>query len=163
MRGIKGFTLIELLIVILIISIVSTVAVLTINFNQNKQIQTTAEEISRLLSLASEEAMLRPATLGLLVRDHDYEFYIATPNEKGKTQWQAITTPPLNKHLLPSGIHATVKINDAENEAPKIPQITINASGDFSPFTLLLSGKDNKPVYEVIQSTEGKIISRAIP
>src|SRR5438105_3387067 len=73
-RRTLGFTLIEILIVIVIISIVTGIAALTISRNQQKQYEYLATSLSHLITLAEEEAMLRPTTLGLAFTDHTFQF-----------------------------------------------------------------------------------------
>jgi general secretion pathway protein H len=74
-RDFSGFTLIEILIVIVIISIVGGAALLTISNNKNKQLQTAAHQLAATLLVAEEEAMLRPATLGLAFTPSTFQFY----------------------------------------------------------------------------------------
>ena len=58
----RGFTLLELLVVLVIISIVASMAMLTIGHNQNKEMETFTKELTQTLTLAEEQACcsLRP-------------------------------------------------------------------------------------------------------
>src|SRR5258708_39791946 len=83
-----GFTLIEILIVIVIISIVSGIAALTISRNQQKQYEYLANSLAHLITLAEEEAMLRPATLGLAFTPNSFQFFeYHNKIDKNKTHW----------------------------------------------------------------------------
>ena len=57
----NGFTLIELLVVIFIISIVTSVALLSISRNENKQLEAFTNELVQTVTLAEEQAMLQPS------------------------------------------------------------------------------------------------------
>ena len=74
MRRNSGFTLIEVLIVIFIISIVSTTALMTIGRNENRRLETLAIQITQMLTLAEEEALLQPAVIGLAISDTSFQF-----------------------------------------------------------------------------------------
>jgi len=78
-----GFTLIEILVVILIISIVTSVALLSISRNENRQLETFTKDLVQTLTLAQEQAMLQPAVLGLAIERHTYQF-AARPKTRKK-------------------------------------------------------------------------------
>jgi general secretion pathway protein H len=153
-----GFTLIELLIVIVIISIVSSVALLTISHNQNKNIENFSHEFVHLMTLAEHEAMLRPATLGLAFTDSSYQFYIYKPGMK----WQPLTDKNLNLHRIPNKTHITLKMNNKIIALNGKPIIIISESGDITPFEILLGEPEKYPTYEITGQANGIIKSEAI-
>jgi type II secretion system protein H len=155
----SGYTLIEILIVILIVSIVAAVALLTTSYNQNKQIQTLSEEIANLLSLVSEEAMLRPATIGLAFTPTTFDFYLYQENSEHKLVWQPIAKSPLNLHHYSKSIKITIKIHGKVMSLNGKPQIIITPSGDSATFTILFGDKNGRPRYQVIEYLDGTIKS----
>jgi general secretion pathway protein H len=157
-RRINGFTLIELLIVIVIIGIVSSVALLTLSRNQNKNIEHFAQELVQVITLAEHEAMLRPATLGLGLTATTYQFYIYKP----LSQWQPLTDKYFSVHSVPHNIQMLLKMNDQLIELDAKPVIVISESNDLTPFVILLSEPGKAPVYQVVGEANGTIKSEPI-
>jgi general secretion pathway protein H len=146
-----GFTLIELLIVIVIISVVSSVALLSISHNQHKNIENFAHQLAQVITLAEHEAMLRPATLGLGFTTQHYQFY------KYKSTWQPLTDKNLGQHSIPNKIQLSLQMNDKTIPADGKPAIVIAASGDITPFTILLGEPDKQPIYQISGEANGNI------
>ena len=87
-RSKAGYTLIEILIVVLIISIVTSVAMLSIGRNENKQMESFAQELMQMLSLAEEQAMLQPTVLGLMLSEQSLQFASFKPAfDSDKSSW----------------------------------------------------------------------------
>src|SRR3990167_8642154 len=107
-RMTAGFTLVEILIVILIISIVSGVALMTFSSNKTKQIETVAKQLTYIITLAQQEAMLQPQTLGLAFNQHQFQFFNYKADQEHP--WLAITTKNLGPHPIPEFIHLTLFI-----------------------------------------------------
>src|SRR5665213_2856694 len=108
----RGFTLVEVLVVLLICALVAGMAVLTIHTNLNHQIKVAAKEIASLITLAEEEAMLRPATLGLSVNNNQLEFYVFRHDpESIGNQWVLISTSPLAPHPVSADIEMNLWVN----------------------------------------------------
>ena len=153
----KGFTLIEILIVIVIISIVSGIALLTLSRNQQKQYEYLANSLAHLITLAEEEAMLRPATIGLAFTSSSFQFltYQNTP----KTHWQALAESPFGLHRFSPTMQLTVKAQDKPVALDGQPHIIISASGDITPFTIWIGKQDQLPSYQVIGHADGNVTS----
>lgn len=154
-RTLRGFTLIELLIVIVIISVVSSVALLTISHNQNKDIENFAHRLVQVITLAEHEAMLRPATLGLGFTGTTYQFY----NYKPSSKWQPIDDKNLSSHSIPNNVQITLKMNEKTIALDGKPVIIISESSDITPFIILLSEPNKRPVYQVTGDANGNIKS----
>lgn len=155
----SGYTLIEILIVILIISIVAAAALLTTSYSQNKQLQALSDEIANLLSLTSEEAMLRPATIGLAFTPTTFNFYLYEESKEHKLTWVPISKPPLNLHHYSNNIKITIKIYSKIMPLNGQPQIIMTPSGDSARFTILFANKKANPSYQVTKSLDGTIKS----
>jgi general secretion pathway protein H len=154
----NGFTLIELLIVIVIISIISSVALLTITHNQNKNIENFAHELIQIMTLAEHEAMLRPATLGLGLTKKTYQFYIYNSSSK----WELFLDKNLGNHTIPNNIQVVLKINDKIVALNAKPAIVISSSSDMTPFTILLGEPGKHPIYQVIGEANGNLKSEPV-
>jgi general secretion pathway protein H len=164
----RGFTLIELLIVMVIISVVGGVALLSISHNQNTRYDNLAKQITNLLSLAEEEAMLKPVVLGLGFTDTSFQFYEyddSKANAKEKTNpWQPASSNELGLHRIPDDVQLTVKIRNKVIPIGKdqLPQLIISTSGDIIPFTILIGKPGSEPRYQVVGLANGSLTSGPI-
>src|SRR5579885_1593659 len=97
-----GYTLIEILIVIFIMSIAASVALLSIQHNENKQMEAIANELNQMVTLAEEQAMLQPKILGLSVKANTFQFTSLESTEEGKKYtWVPLHDTVLGKHTVP--------------------------------------------------------------
>lgn len=163
MKRLAGFTLIELLIVMFIISIVTSVALLTISHNENHQMESFTHEITQLLTLAQEQAILEPTVLGLVLTGHSYQFASLEGNTISKNNsWNLLNDTLLGIHTIPDNLQLEMKIGNAaiaaNNDTNTInPQIVISTNGDMTPFTLYIGKKAKKPRYAITGDANGNI------
>lgn len=155
----KGFTLIEILIVMVIISIVSTVAVLTISFNQKKQIQTLANQFVNSITLAQEEAMLRPATIGLALTNDTFQFFEFSFDKK---KWLPIHQKSLSLHRIPDTMQISLQMQGENIPLNGEPKIIFSESGDISSFIIFIGKKGSSPSYQVIGNANGEVKSEIV-
>ncbi|HSW70248.1 MAG TPA: type II secretion system minor pseudopilin GspH [Gammaproteobacteria bacterium] len=159
-KKIHGFTLIELLIVMIIISITASIAVITISANPRKQYETFATELTNTILLAEQEAMLRPATLGLGFTSHSYQFYIREQNpETHETIWSPLSQTGFKEHKFPSNMQLTLKINNEIVPPNAEPALIIPPSNDLTPFVILIGKYQEKPYYQIIGKANGEVSS----
>ncbi len=157
----KGFTLIEILIVIVIISIVSGIAALTLSRNQQKQYESLANRLAHVITLAEEEAMLRPATLGLAFKPDGFQFFEYHPKTNhNKIPWHPLTDPIFGLHRIAQNTEITLFIQNKKVDLSGQPQIIISMSGDIAPFIILIGKKEQLPLYQVIGYANGTVVSR---
>lgn len=156
----KGFTLIEVLIVMLIISIVGSIAILTISKNKTSQIRNVANQLTYIFRLAADQALLQPTVLGATVKDNQIKFYeFAHDPITNKDNW----IPTNNKLFalidLPSDISVTLKNSDdaATSSAEIHPQIIFSSSGEVNAFTLLLGKNSRTPLFQISANSGGTI------
>ena len=157
----QGFTLIELLVVLLLISIVSTAVLFTINPNQNRQIETFSKDLIEVLNFAEEEAMLKPAILRVVFTPHEFIFYQYDFSRETNSNWVELNDNILGKHQIPDFMQITVKVKGAEFENAN-PQIVISSSGDVTPFTIYVGKRGEKPRYAIIGEVNGYISSKLL-
>jgi general secretion pathway protein H len=148
-----GFTLVEVLIVIVIISIVASITMLSIHFNHNKQIESLAQNIAGLITLAEEEAMLRPCVLGLAFTTDHYQLYSYDENNH---HWQPLSSHIFNAQPIPKDTQITLKIHDKIISAEGKPYLIISPSGDIPAFTILIGKLNQEPLYQIIGKESGE-------
>ena len=153
----KGFTLIEILIVIVIISIVASVATLTIHFNRNKQMETLANQLVDLINLAEEEAILRPAVLGLALTANSFQIY--SYQEKDHA-WEPLKNHVFRAREIPDHMQIVLKIHNKIIPANGIPQLIISQSGDIPAFILSIGQAKQPPLYQVIGEESGNVYAK---
>jgi len=168
-----GFTLIEVLVVLVIISIIVTVGVLSLNnLGKDPPAKDAAQKIADLTGLAAEQAVMQGQEYGLLVEPHAYTFYIY--NGRG---WTSASGDSLfGRHDLGDDVTLTLQLvgapvtlapppatadtgaaSSATSAAPAAgspdgpkPQLLLLSSGELQPFEILVSGVDkDSPSYTV--------------
>lgn len=154
----QGFTLIEILIVMVIISIVSGIALMTITSNQHKQLEQVAKKLSNLITLAEHQALLQPATLGLGMTQTSYQFFQFSEDNS----WQSLNDKNFASHTMPAHVQLSLKIHDKTIPLNGKPTIIISESGDITPFVIFIAKTGEKPFYQVIGDASGKISSGVI-
>ena len=117
----RGYTLLEILVVLTIISIVAGAGMLSIRYNDYRHIESFSQEVVQLMTLAEEEAMLRPVVLTVNLQNHELQI-TTTEHALWKTQ------------VIPSWMQ--VKMSS---------DVIISTSGDLTPFTMSISRRDEKP------------------
>ena len=153
----SGFTLLEVLVVVIIIGVVISFAVLSIN-SDDKTLEETATRLQALIGLGSQEAVLQSTELALQFNEDGYEF-LAFDGKK----WQPISDDQI---LRPRKLPDTVTV-DYEPEGQKLtlqgmddektpPRIYFLSSGEMTPFRLTLRRRGELDGYVLTGSPRGK-------
>lgn len=163
----QGFTLIEVLIVIFIISIATTMTLLSIGKNENREIETFAKEVTQMVSLAEEQAMLEPHVMGISLQPRAIQFAsLNTDKETQKKSWLPMTDHALNQHAIPSNIQISLHIagNPVSLNATQEgdPQIIISTNGDITPFVMYIGKKGKQPLFAITADADGNITKTAL-
>lgn len=157
-----GYTLLEVLVVLVIISVVASMAVLTIGHNSNKELQAFTQTLTETLTLAEEQALLQPTMLGLSLTPQSFRFYEYRQTGT-ETSWKPLSDPELGLHTIPSDIQLNLQIAHTKQplspETNKTPSILISTNGTLTPFVILIGKKNQKPRYQVIGRADGSIVS----
>lgn len=154
----KGFTLIEVLVVLFIISIVTAIALLTIGNNEQREVKQFAEELTQILTLAEEQAMLQPTVLGLALNQDSFHFAsYQLEADKKKNYWKPLHDNLLGKHRIPSDIEVNIKMGKESGLPNHEPQIIISTNGDLTPFTIYVGKQGEKPLYEIKGDADGHV------
>lgn len=166
-RSLQGFTLIEILVVLFIISIVTSVALMSISHNESKQLEAFTDELVQTISLAEEQAMLQPVVLGLSMRDKTLQF-VTLKNElaaEKKDKWTSFEDHLLNKHAIPDDVHISIDVGQqkvSSNEEVSHPQVIISTNGDLTPFSIYIGKQGSKPSYVITGDADGNVSSHAL-
>ena len=162
-----GYTLIEVLIVIFIISIVTTVTLMTISRNENKDIETFAKELTQMVSLAEEQAMLEPNVLGISLAKQSVQFAsLGKDKETQKSVWLPMEDHVLRHTAIPGNVQVTLEIagNTIDLSAAQklAPQIIFSTNGDVTPFVMYVGKKGKKPQYAISADADGNVSRTAL-
>ena len=144
----KGFTLVEILVVLLIIAAVIALTVLTVNSTgRDSQLDEESRRIEGLVGLLHERALLEGRDFGLRIEPSAYEFVFY---DTRRNRWLMMDQEREFRHReLPKGISfqlqldsQTVVIKPIDRNLtsgdPPGPQVAIAASGEGTPFRLIL-------------------------
>lgn len=140
-----GFTLIEVLIVLIIVSIITAVAVLAFgHFGRGRRERIVVQQLTRVITVAQQQAILSPMVLGLTITADGYVFYRYQPATRTTAEkWLPLSDDVLsNKNAFRHLFQVTVKSIAAFSAAAQhtTPSILFLPSGFVTPFTLTLSG-----------------------
>lgn len=160
-RSVSGYTLVEVLVVLFIISIVTSVALLSIRRNDNKEMETFAHEVTQILSLAEEQAMLTPSVLGLSFDKEFFQFASLEKTKDGKkTTWAPLADTILGTHPIPRNVEVRVSV---ANQNPKSnSRIVISTNGEVTPFTIYIGKPGQKPRYAISGHADGTVKNKFI-
>ncbi len=164
--NVNGFTLIEILIVMVIISIVTSVALLKFNRNENKRLASFANELTQTLLLAEEQAMLQPAVIGMSLNENSFQFSTYESREGKSKTWRPLQDSVLRKYEISSDIQVNLEINHqfvslSDDETIKSPQIIFSINGEVTPFVITISKKGKQTRYKIIGEADGSITQQS--
>ena len=154
----QGFTLLEIMVVVVIISVLSSFVIVSLQ-DRNKSIQFTneAKRLNHVIALAREEAILNSEILGLRFRKNGYTFM-----QRNNAEWKPYNDRIFGPHEIPQGVEFQLLINGISTplpveKSPKTPQIAIWPSGEISPFKLNIKSTIIHSVYTLIGNEFGSI------
>lgn len=170
----SGYSLLEILAVLVVIGFAMNLIVLSLNDQDEEQLEQEALKIHTMINLASEYAVMNQAELGFYVDPVNQTFELLAFDG---TKWAALSESELLKpHRFDEFINVELTLddlpwgeenllnqvdwkellsndNDDENfleiEKMKIPQVLLLSSGEVSPFqlTLMLAEKPDELPY----------------
>ena len=145
----KGFTLVEILVVVVIMAVVISLTVLTVNSTgRDSQLDDESRRIEGLVGLLHERALLEGRDFGLRIEPTSYEFVMY---DTRTDRWLPFDQEhEFRRRELPKGVSFQLMLdsqvvvikpvdhNLASDQAPTPPQVAIAASGEGTPFRLTL-------------------------
>ena len=161
----NGFTLIEVLVVVIIVSIVATMALLSINLGHGRDDEVEAKRLAALVKLASQQAIISGSELALEVADDRYRFLLYRDQ-----QWTPVEDRELRPREMPDNVRLETFLNGAmatemkhemnsdqsENSDAALPRIYILSSGELTPFKIVVSS-DEETSYAVTGDVGGRV------
>lgn len=156
-RPSAGFTLLELMLVILLLGLIATGTLLSLQWDRGRaQLEREVDILLARLQLAREEAVLGGQELGLWLEAGDYGF-VRLEAQDGQLRWQPLQHPALTDHQLPEALSLSLELDglaidtasgrltqpDPEQPETRVPQVLIFSSGELTPFRLLLEDEDD--------------------
>ena len=161
-----GFTLLEVLVVVVIIGIIASMAVVSVNvLGGDREMDQETARLAAVLGQAREDAMLQGRDVGLRVDPAGYDFLRYDTRSE---QWTVASDDPvLRSRALPPGVELELRLESrsvqlasrasGDPQAPPSPQIVVQASGDLVPFEILLRRAGTDEVRRVAATTDGTI------
>jgi general secretion pathway protein H len=163
----KGFTLVEILVVMLIIAAVISLTVLSVNATgRDSQLDEESRRIEGLVGLLHERALLEGRDFGLRIEPAAYEFVFY---DGRRNRWLMMDQEREFRHReLPKGITFQLQLDsqtvvikpidrNLTNGDPPGPQVAIAASGEGTPFRLILLREATQAKAVVDGDAMGKI------
>ena len=144
----KGFTLVEILVVVVIMAVVISLAVLSIGVTgRDNQLDQEGRRIQALIDLLHERAVLEGRDFGVSIQPNAYDFLVY---DTIRDQWAKFDLENEFRHRdLPKGVTFQLQLDQQQVvlKAPdkalsggtlQAPQLAIAASGEGTPFRLIL-------------------------
>jgi len=161
-RNSSGFTLIEVLVVMFIISIISSVLILNIDISRVRShtVEDVAYQTLLTIQYLQEQAILRPAILGISLRSGGYELsHYVVVGQQG--EWHALDSERILKmQILPEDIDISIKSVDENiftGDGEFSPDIIIFPSGEFTHFELTIAAQGELPQYRIVGTAAGEV------
>ena len=155
-RRVAGFTLLEVLVVVVIIGVISTAFLLSMNVAREDQAHKEAQRFTALLRLAGQEAMLRSRELAVEFVPRGYRFLVYQDQA-----WQALEDNILRPRELDEGLFLDVQLDggaidlvdtDADEQAPRI---LLFSTGEMTPFEVIIRPEQGDSEYHITGDAGG--------
>jgi len=155
----RGFTLIELLVVLVIVGLFSSMVMLTVTPNDNRNIEREIKRLMVVTQLAQDEAVMQGIELGLTVQSDRYFFSRLQEN-----RWLPLASDgQLSEHILDSSLVMELDVEGEESvqsvdDETQLPAIMILSSGELTGFKLsLYSVEQADNIFQIIGQENGQL------
>jgi general secretion pathway protein H len=163
----KGFTLVEILVVVVIMAVVISLAILSIGTTgRDSQLDQEGRRVQALIDLLHERAVLEGRDFGVHIEPNAYEFLVY---DTIRDQWHKFDEENEFRHRdLPKGVSFQLQLDQQtvvlkatdkslSGGAPSQPQLAIAASGEGTPFRLILQRETTQAKATVAGDAMGKL------
>jgi general secretion pathway protein H len=164
LRRHEGFTLIELIIVIVIIGIISTVILLrTGTMRFERKVTVFAEQLQSFIQVCQQQAILQPAVIGVVILPNSYQAYYFSNDHQPR--WRALAEHDSfwQARSVPSDVFLQVSSSAPMSGSVITPQVVIQSSGDFTPFTISVGFLGEPARSRLIGSDAGELSLQVLP
>ncbi len=147
----SGFTLIEILVVIVILGITASMAMMAFgDFGESQRIEAEAERFKQKIRLIRHRAILEATPYNIQVLPTSYEVFRFSP----PSQWENTSQLGFGMHPFPKTVQAELTLHAAS----KKQFLTIQASGEITPFTLTFRATGKPPLIQLNASSDGTVV-----
>jgi len=150
-----GFTLLEILVVVIIIGVVASVFLLSVDTGDQDPARDQARRFAALTRLAGQEAMLGSKDMAVELFADGYRFVV---NED--QQWRPVEDAVLSPQQFPEGISWQIHIDGSGNgtdATDEVPRIYLFSTGEMTPFEVILGVDGQDDSYRVTGGLDGKL------
>lgn len=147
----RGFTLLELLVVIVLLGVVSSFAVLSLNITGlETELKEETKKIHALINLAKEEAIIQAQEIALVVGQKAYFFQYLDWQSK---TWLAKEDKVFRRRKIHEGIKIYLETEAGEiifrkkDDEDELNRIFFLSSGEQSKFIIKISIRENEENY----------------
>ena len=180
----NGFTLIEMMVVLVIMGIIVSMMVISLNSNDiQEDMEVEMTRLRVLINLAQEEAILQGQVMSLAISENTYRFDILNVEDE---TWQTLTDEKVfRERSVVAGTTFSLVIDEIEKEArnsefkreltleeekekkekqadvdeeeDKYQRIYIEPSGEMFPFELILRNEDETIEVKLVLGEDGEL------
>lgn len=174
----SGFTLIEIMVVIVIIGIIVSSVVLSINTDKlAEHMEIEMNRLRALINLAREEAILQDYDMALAIKEDGYSFQWYDIKQQ---KWLPLDDGPVfRERKLPPGTEMVLVIEDLpttdkpdrpglsrdkddkdktkQDEDEPVQRVVIFPSGEIFPFELILRKEDESLQFKLVANPDGEV------
>jgi general secretion pathway protein H len=139
-----GFTLIEIMVVVVIIALISTGVILSVNLTgRDNELEKESNRLLALVNYTREQAELQTREYGILFQEDSYEFVSYDPR---RALWRGVfEDDALRQRKLPDGLDIKlivegrpVVLQRPKDSKDKTPQVMLFSTGDISSFEVTI-------------------------
>jgi general secretion pathway protein H len=166
----RGFTLIEILVVVVIMAVVISLAVLAIGVTgRDRQLDEESQRIEGLLNMLHDRALIEGRDFGMRLEPAAYEFLTY---DTRLSRWKRLDQESeFRRRVLPRGLNFQLELDGQQvvlkPDDPNVtqdpttplsaPQVAVAASGESTPFRVLLQRQETNAVATVRGDSLGKL------
>lgn len=154
----NGFTLIELLVVIVLLGVVTSLAVLSIdNSGSERQMEEEAKRLHALIRLVREESIIQAKEIAMEINKQEYSFF-----EYKDKQWIPLKNKIFHPRSISDDLEFKVETDSEakifESKETELLRLYFFSSGEQTPFEMRINIKEqHQPYYELTGLFNGKL------
>ncbi len=136
----KGFTLVEILVVVVIVAVMTALGVQMLSAGSvERNLQQHGRQIQASLNFSCDQAILQNRSHGISFFNEGYQF-----SQYVDQQWLSLADEmDYAYHEFQDGSVLSLRIEDQSivlgDEPTELPQVVCDASGELTPFSVLIS------------------------